>query len=96
LIAEGKMTPAGLAKINEAKKNGLWDKAYTLRTFEKMPDDLKKALQAETKAWQNFQKFAPGYRNMYIRWVNSARTESTRDRHISQVVNNSVKNQKLI
>jgi len=96
LIAEGKMTLAGLANINEAKKNGLWDEAYTLRTFEQIPDDLKKALQAETKAWQNFHKFAPGYRNMYIRWINNARTESTRRRHISQVVNNSAKNQKLI
>ena len=26
LIAEGRMTPAGLAKIEEAKRNGRWDK----------------------------------------------------------------------
>jgi uncharacterized protein YdeI (YjbR/CyaY-like superfamily) len=29
LIRQGKMTSVGMAKIEEAKKNGLWDAAYT-------------------------------------------------------------------
>src|SRR3972149_6842154 len=34
LIREGRMTPAGLAKIEEAKKGGVWDSAYVTHQSE--------------------------------------------------------------
>ena len=63
LIASGKMTESGLAKIEEAKKNGYWESAYTNLTSRPMPNDLKDALMKDTKAWNNFNKFANSYRN---------------------------------
>ena len=92
LIADGKMTKAGLAKIEEAKKNGNWDNAYTSLIKDTLPDDLKQALLKNKKAWWNFQKFAATYRNMYIGWVNSSRTEATRRKRIAEVIYRSERN----
>ena len=94
LIASGKMTQAGLDKIEEAKRNGMWDSAYTNIVKERIPSDLKQALIRNNKAWNNFQHFANSYRNMYIGWVKSAKTEETRKRRIDEVVKRSLQNKK--
>ena len=94
LIASGKMTKAGLEKIEEAKKQGLWDKAYTNLLGEKLPFDLKISLMKNQTAWNNFQNFANSYRNMYIYWVNDAKTKETRKRRINEVVRRVEQNNK--
>ena len=90
------MTKAGFAKIEEAKRIGSWDNAYTNKKKERMPSDLKKALLKDKKAWINFQNFANSYRNMYIGWIVSAKTEETRRKRIDKVVKQSLLNKKLI
>ncbi len=94
LIATGRMTTAGLARIEEAKRNGYWDAAYTNRTKYEMPVDLKKALMENSQAWNNFENFANTYRNMYIGWVMGAKTEETRKKRIEEVVKRSALNRK--
>jgi uncharacterized protein YdeI (YjbR/CyaY-like superfamily) len=94
MISLGKMTQAGFAKIEEAKKQGFWDNAYTNLVKERLPSDLKNALIVNKKAWNNFQQFANSYRNMYIGWVKNAKTEKTRKKRISEVVKNSLENKK--
>ena len=94
MISMGKMTQAGFDKIEIAKKQGFWDTAYTNLVKEKLPSDLKNALLANKKAWNNFQNFANSYRNTYIGWVNNAKTEMTRKKRISEVVKRSLKNKK--
>lgn len=96
LIELGRMTDAGLVKIQEAKKNGLWESAYTNRTKDDIPFELKEALMKEKKAWDNFQRFANSYRNMYIGWVNGAKTPETRTKRIKKVVEQSALNKKLV
>jgi uncharacterized protein YdeI (YjbR/CyaY-like superfamily) len=96
LMKSGKMTDAGLVKIQEAKKNGLWESAYTNKTKEDVPLDLKEALMKEKKAWDNFQRFANSYRNMYIGWVNGAKTVETRIKRIKKVVEQSLLNKKFV
>ena len=86
LIRSRKMTDSGLVKIQEAKMNGLWEIAYTNKTKEKIPLDLKEALMKEKKAWDNFERFANSYRNMYIGWVNDTKTAETRIKRIKKVV----------
>jgi len=94
LIALGKMTKSGLEKIKDAKKQGLWDTAYTNLVKDRLPSDLKNSLMQNKTAWNNFQKFANSYRNMYIGWVRSAKTKETRKRRISEVVKRAAKNKK--
>ena len=94
MIALGKMTEMGYQKINMAKKQGLWDTAYTNKLRERLPSDLKKALMSNQVAWRNFKNFANSYRNMYIGWVNNAKTEVTRKKRIHEVVKRSEENKK--
>ncbi len=92
LIESGKMTDAGLAKIEKAKKRGFWKAAYTNKKKDRMPSDLKEALLEDRNAWINFNKFANSYRNMYIGWVSGAKTEETRQKRIAEVVKRSALN----
>lgn len=94
LIRSGKMTQAGLEKIEEAKRQGLWDIAYTNKVKERIPADLKQALLADPRAWENFQRFANSYRNMYCGWVRGAKTIETRKKRIIEVVRRSRQNKK--
>jgi uncharacterized protein YdeI (YjbR/CyaY-like superfamily) len=94
LIAQGRMTTGGLVKINEAKKNGCWDAAYTNKTRDEIPPDLKKALLENIIAWNHFEGFANSYQNMYIGWVIGAKTEETRRKRIIEVVRRSALNMK--
>ena len=94
LIAQGRMTVAGLARIKEAKKNGHWDAAYTNKTKDEIPADLMQALVKDPKALSNFENFANSYRNMYISWVIGAKTEETRKKRIIEIVNRSALNKK--
>jgi uncharacterized protein YdeI (YjbR/CyaY-like superfamily) len=94
LIALGRMTAAGLKKIEEAKNNGFWDKAYTNKEVEEIPADLEEALSVNESARENFHRFANSYSNMYIGWVNNAQTGETRKRRIMEVVKRSALNKK--
>ncbi|MHC4184168.1 MAG: YdeI/OmpD-associated family protein [Planctomycetota bacterium] len=94
LIRAGKMTIAGLSKIEETKKNGYWDIAYTNRKTEELPLDLRDMLIQDKSAWYNFQRFANSYRNNYIGWINKAKSEETRKRRIWEVVGRSSINKK--
>ena len=94
MILKGKMTEAGLKKIEIAKKQGLWHSAYTNLKKDILPSDLKKALINNEKAWHNFKNFANSYRNNYIGWVKNAKLEKTRKRRIDVVIKRSEENKK--
>jgi len=94
MIRAGKMTKAGMKKIEEAKQNGKWQAAYTSRKKSRLPSDLKKALMKNKKAWQHFQAFANSYQNMYIGWVRDSKRKETREKRIKKVVARSAQNKK--
>ena len=89
-------TLAGLDRVEDAKKSGFWEKAYTNtnKLMEEMPADLEAALRKNEVAWNNFQAFANSYRNNYIGWLNSAKTEPTRLKRIGIIVERSAINKK--
>ena len=89
LISEGKMTAAGLAKIEEARQSGAWANAYVLNEKQEIPADLQEALLKDKAAGENFQSFPPSRRNAYIYWLNDAKTPATRQRRIAEVVTRS-------
>jgi len=94
LVADGRMAEPGLAAVRAAKRCGKWQSAYTSRTAPELPVDLRKALKAVPEAWQNFSRFAPSYRTMYIGWVADAKREETRQRRIAAVVRRAGENRK--
>ena len=94
LIDAGRMTKAGLQKIEEAKENGRWEAAYSVRDSIDPPADLVRALKPGSAAWSNFDAFANTYKNAYVRWIEDAKTEDTRRKRIEEVVNRSENNTK--
>lgn len=91
LIKEKKMTRAGIAAIEVAKKNGNWQDAYTSLSASQMPKELEMALKKNKTSWSNFQNFANSYKNMYIGWVNNAKRPETKEKRIEEVVSRSAK-----
>jgi len=95
LIEEGRMTPAGLAKIDEAKTNGGWDKAAVREDVTAVPEELIEALAGNEKARLNFERLAPSYRRQFIYWVAIAKRPETRQKRIEETIDLLVRNKKL-
>ena len=97
LIEQKLMTPAGVRKINEAKKNGSWD---TLNNSDfhaennSLPDELRKAFGKSKKALENFQAFPPGYRKRFLFWIDSAKSPGTKAARIKQTLLMAAANKK--
>lgn len=89
LIAEGRMTPAGLAAFE----------GHESRRIEPKPTALPKSLESEFRknvtAWKNFQAFPPGYRRMTIGWVASAKKEETQSKRLAKLIAFSAKNKRI-
>jgi uncharacterized protein YdeI (YjbR/CyaY-like superfamily) len=85
LIAEGRMMPAGLAVIEQAKANGSWE---SLDGVEAMiaPDDLIAALDAVPAARAYFDTLSRMKRWEVLYWINGAKREITRADRIRQIV----------
>jgi len=63
LVAEGRMTPAGMAVIGDA---------LDLEPFVLSPD-VERALHGDPETWRNFDAFPESYRRLRIAFVESAR-----------------------
>ncbi len=86
LVREGKMAPAGIQRVDEAKKNGLWNAAYSSKTHVEVPQDLQVALEQDADAKDHFQKFSNSTKFQYVYWVNQAKSPETRLRRIEEIV----------
>ena len=85
LIAQGLMTPAGMALVDEAKRRGTWDRAASGR-LDITPPDLEAALTGVPAAAARWQEWPSSPRRQYIYWVLDARRPETRARRIADVV----------
>lgn len=95
LIEEGRMTPAGLSKVEAAKADGSWgilDEVEGLR----VPDDLRKALLASPPAKENFDAFNESYRKQALYWVLSAKRPETRAKRVEKVARSAAENKKVV
>ncbi len=85
LVAEGLMTPAGQAKIDQAKSDGSWD---TLTQAENLtiPPDLEKAFSKNAKARKNFEAFSESSRKNILWYVLQAKRPETRAKRVAETV----------
>ncbi len=93
LIKDKLMHESGLTSIEIAKKNGSW---IALDDVENgiIPEDLQKAFNKHATAFENYQKFAKGYRKSYLYWLNQAKRQETRDKRIAEIIKYCKANQK--
>jgi len=85
LLADGRMTPAGLSKIEAARQNGSWDTLNASDALE-MPPELTAALAANELAQQNFAAFPPSAKRQILQYLNSAKRPETRQKRVEQIV----------
>ncbi len=85
LICEGRMTPAGMQKIAEAKASGEWEAAVTREDVSSVPDDLVQALEEED-AWFGFEQWPDSKKMQYLYWLESAKRQTTRERRMQSIV----------
>lgn len=85
LIEEGIMTPAGMAKVEEAKRNGSW---HTMDDVDELliPEDLARALEAHPPATENFDRYSDSQKKQLLGWLKSARRPDTRNRRMDAIV----------
>ncbi len=83
LIADGKMTPAGQAKIDRAKADGSWTFLDSVENLE-IPDDLMDALRERDLALENFSAFSDGSKKQILLWVKTAKRDETRRARIER------------
>ncbi len=86
LVREGRMTLAGLATIEAAKRSGAWQSAYRVSRVPRLPADLRDALRANVAASAHFRAWALTYRSACIRFVADAKRDATRQARIRRVV----------
>ena len=95
LIKNGQMKPAGLAAIDQAKKNGQWDRAYDSHRTATVPADLQAALDRNPKAKAFFATLDSANRYAILWRVQTAKKTETRARRIAQFVAMLEKHEKL-
>jgi uncharacterized protein YdeI (YjbR/CyaY-like superfamily) len=95
LIRQGRMTDAGLAAIEEAKRNGEWNKAPHRVDVGRVPSDLRTALATSGRARTAFDKLAPSYKRQFLGWIANAKTDATRARRIQKTISLLEEDRKL-
>ena len=83
LLEQGLMMPAGLAKIELAKKDGSWEKLDGVEAL-KIPGDLQKALAGFSSATANFEAFPKSVKSGILQWIVQAKKPETRAKRIEE------------
>ncbi|MFD2916184.1 YdeI/OmpD-associated family protein [Psychroserpens luteus] len=85
LMSENLMHDNGLNSIRIAKQNGSWT---ALDNVEKgiIPVELQQAFDNNSRAFENYNNFAPSYRKSYLYWLNQAKRDATRQKRIAEII----------
>jgi len=86
LIAEGRMTTAGMALVDEAKRRGEWDRADEREDVSAVPDALATALRDDATAGTAWGRLAPSHKKQYLYWIGEAKRPETRARRVAETV----------
>lgn len=86
LIKSGRMKPAGLEAIEQAKANGQWESAYDSQSRATVPDDLQSALNSSPKAKSFFSELDRVNRYAILFRIQNAKKAETRARKIREFV----------
>lgn len=85
LIAQQKMTDAGLAMIEIAKKNGTWNILDDVENIV-IPDDLQQLFDQNKTAHQNWESFSRSSKRGILEWILNAKRPETRQKRIEETV----------
>ena len=91
LINAGLMAPAGLAKVEAAKKDGSWNALDAAEALE-IPPDLAKVFSKNKTARGYFEEFPRSVKKAILEWISSAKRPETRAKRIEETVTKAEQN----
>ncbi len=94
LLAEGGLEPAGQRSVQRAQATGMWNAMNAVDALI-VPDDLDAALVASPPADTYFAAFPPSTRRNILRWIESAKTQPTREKRIALTVADARDNRRV-
>ncbi|MGH2462131.1 MAG: YdeI/OmpD-associated family protein [Candidatus Limnocylindria bacterium] len=85
----GRMHPAGLRAFAERdrRKDQPYLRDNPLR--QQLPPELEARIRADPHAWAHWQAQPPGYRRQAAFWILSAKQETTRERRLASLIEDS-------
>ena len=83
LLRANLMHAAGVAKIEEAKQDGSWNKLDSVEALE-IPPDLRKAFKYHPGAQDHFEAFPRSSKRAILEWIGNAKTEATRAKRVAE------------
>jgi uncharacterized protein YdeI (YjbR/CyaY-like superfamily) len=86
LIAEGRMTPAGLAPFEARDEERSAIYSYEQRHNAKLSPEQEARLRADPAVWERFQSRPPSWRRAAIYWVTSAKKPETQERRLAKLI----------
>jgi uncharacterized protein YdeI (YjbR/CyaY-like superfamily) len=86
LIGIGRMTPAGMKEIEQAKLDGRFDAAYSPQSKAEVPPDLQSSLERNPRAGRMFDKLDRHNRYAILYRVQTAKKPETRASRIEKYV----------
>jgi uncharacterized protein YdeI (YjbR/CyaY-like superfamily) len=93
LMAAELMLPAGLAAIDDAKRNGMWTLLDDVENLV-VPDDLAAALAARPPGRENWEAFPRSARRAMLEWVVQARRPETRADRIERIAERALRGER--
>jgi uncharacterized protein YdeI (YjbR/CyaY-like superfamily) len=93
LIAAGLMTPAGLAKVEAAKRDGSWTALDAVEALE-VPPDLAQALAGYPEAERHFAAFPRSVKRSILEWIAAAKRPETRARRVEETARLAAENKR--
>ena len=95
LTNKGRMQPVGLAAfgLRSEAKSGIY--AYEQRHSAAFTPDFEACFRKQKKAWSFFEAQAPGYRQLVIWRIISAKQEATREKRLLELIEASKEGQRL-
>lgn len=94
LIEQGQMRPGGLKAFEARQENRSGIYSYEQRSPE-LPDEYRKLLEKNSRAWEFFVAQPPSYRKAANWWVLSAKKEETRLRRLDELIEHSAHKQRI-
>ena len=86
LIAEGRMSPAGLAQVEAAKADGRWEAAYPAQSQARVPEDFQRALDARPAANEFFATLSGGARYAFLYRLHNVSRPDARAKRIATYI----------
>jgi uncharacterized protein YdeI (YjbR/CyaY-like superfamily) len=86
LIKLGRMRPAGMREIEQAKRDGRWEAAYAPQSNASVPDDLQSALDRNRAAKRRFDQLDSHNRYAILYRIHDAKKPEARAQRIEKYV----------